>query len=268
MLYISYGRKLFTKADGIAADFCPICRCASVVEVKQIRSQQHVYHIGIGKGELVGRTVRCRACGSEWPVQAGTIKASVDASVPVTLATLLSETYPRFAIVNGERLEYEAAIARNPFSLAVSTRRELIAEPFVILHREMRRDLEQKNSWQKIIAAVTVTGACGFGLTALFAFLTPNVLVGYGALVLTAGFAYATHRLMAAATEQYMAERIYPRLVSCLAPLRPTQQELQDVVAQLRSHSKCAERTRVDRLTSMIEDYRAPVAAALHPGER
>src|SRR4051794_37840730 len=122
MFYICWGTKTYEKVEGSAADFCPICRKAAVVTMRQIFSQSHVYHIGIGRGRPVGRLCQCVACRSEWAFRAGTIEVPIKSKAPLSLETLLAETYPRFSLLNADRLEQERIIRRDPFSLDVKTR--------------------------------------------------------------------------------------------------------------------------------------------------
>jgi hypothetical protein len=265
MFYICWGKKTLYKTEGIAADFCAICRRASAVEVRQIRSQSHVYHIGIGQGEFVGRLCRCTTCGSEWALQAGTIQTSVNPTAPVSIDSLLAETYPRFVLVNGERLEQEAALARDPFALDQQTRVNFIAEPFFILENDFRRE-ENANSGLKMLSGVGCLGAIGFAISTAVAFSTGSPAWGWGWLVVTIGLAWLTLRLSNAATDRYMRRRIYPRLASCLAPVRPTPEELAQVVPQIQA--KCASDTKLNDFLPFLEAADARIRAPRATSER
>ena len=85
------GRKTYEKKEGLAADFCPICRRAVGVQVGQIRSQAHVNYVGFGEGDLVGRNCTCLDCGSFWALRPGTIQAILNPTESVSLETLLAD---------------------------------------------------------------------------------------------------------------------------------------------------------------------------------
>ena len=75
MLIITFGRKIIRKRDGIAADFCPLCRCASVVDVFQLHAQNHISDVGLGMRNLVGHACQCTTCKSQWSMRPNTIRS-------------------------------------------------------------------------------------------------------------------------------------------------------------------------------------------------
>ena len=260
VFYISWGTKSYLKSEGIAADFCPICRRANRVDVLQIRSQDHVYNIGIGKGDLVGRLCRCLECGTEWALQAGTIKGTADPSARVSLQTLLAETFPRFSLVHGDRLRVEEAVRRDPFSLDAQTRLDLIGEPFLVLDNDMRKEqwetqhcgLKTLSNLACILCAASAIAAAvafwGFGFT------QSGPLWGAAGVAGAVFFAWLAVRLNRAIGERFLRQRIYPRLAACLAPLDPTPDELTRV--KYESDSICAARTRFEHFLPLLQEGR------------
>jgi hypothetical protein len=269
MFYICWGTKSYLRLEGIAADFCPMCRRPAAVEVSQILTQNHIYHIGIGKGQLVGRQCRCLTCSSDWPLQAGTIQTSVipaGPNIPLSLETLISETFPRFSLVHGERLAQEAVLAQDPFALDEQTRANLIAEPFFLLDNDVRHGVDTINTWQRNLSTFTFVSAILCALSALIAFAIAEPLWGWSWVVLTVGLAWSTRRLLSASSARFMRESIYPRIASCLAPLCPTSEEMAGVLGQIRGQSKCASSTVLKDLLPLLyaplsHGERAPAAA-------
>jgi hypothetical protein len=251
---VSYGRKIFYRPEGIAADFCPICRRASIVEVRQIRSQAHVNHIGVGQGEVVGRLVHCRQCASEWALRPGTIQTSINPTTPVSLETLLAETYPRFAIVNEERLQQEAAVVKDPSSLDAGTRLSLIAEPFFVLDNDIRRR-EAGGSATTTVPGLGCMGCAVLGLAAGAAFFGGGggPLIGVILLAAMVGLAWLSIVFYRRSYDGYMRKYIYPRLAWSLAPLRPSPEEITQAVAQIRSQSKCASNLKMAQFLPSLE---------------
>ena len=260
MFYISWGTKVYQSKEGIAADFCPICRKATGVEVRQIRSQNHVYNIGVGQGQVVGRLVHCLDCGSEWGFRPGTIETLVNPAAPVSLQTLLAETYPKYAVVNEERLKQEEIVRVDPMGLDPDERLSLIAEPFFVLENDVQQEDKQAKSWESMLGGLGCLGAIGFVIATLVAFLSSSVLWGLIFLVVSGVVAWLSFKLILAGTDRFMRRRIYPRLASCLAPLHPSVDELGAVMANIES--KCASQTKLKDFLPVLEAARSSARQA------
>lgn len=260
-MFISWGTKSYRRKEGVAVDFCSLCRSASIVEVQQIRSQGHVYGIGLGQGKVVGHVVKCLNCESEWALQAGTIQNSLNPTVPMSLEEILEETFPRFSIVFGERLEQEAALATDPFSLDAQTRLQLIAEPFFVLDNDIQKE-SHKTSLANVVHGLGCLFTIGVLLVSLVAFLASAPLYGGLGLLLTGGLIWLLLHLINQETARFMRTKIYPKLALCLAPLRPSTEELSTVLAHIES--KAANQTKLDDFLPLLEAAytQRPVAQA------
>jgi hypothetical protein len=252
MVYISYGTKIVQKAEGIAADFCPICRRASVVLVSQVRAKEHVYNISLGSGSLVGRMVRCKTCGGEWELNASTIEAVVPPTSDMDLNALIAATYPRFQTMNADRFALEAVIARDPSKLDATTRQRLIAEPFFILDRLVLSDDRQPFTLPKTLGGLCVLGIVISMVAAITFGVSDNSAAAGMWTWVAMGFGGMSLYLNGPGKRHFMTSTVYQRLASCLAPLHPTAAELEQVVASIRGSSRCATRTNVKRLEQVL----------------
>jgi hypothetical protein len=262
-------KKVFYKTEGIAADFCRICRRASIVEVRQIRSQAGSDTFGLGQEKLAGRLVHCRTCHCEWALRPGSIQTSVDPKATVSLATLLAETYPGFSLVNEERIAQEAAITQDPFSLDLSTRFRLIAEPFFVLDNELRKPDKDSMYGADILFGIGFFGVLVLIMIALFMFTDSGVIAGCTVVAVAIGLGSLTVLMHAKSYHKYLRQFIYPRLAFCLAPLRPSADEIKLVVADIRAESQCASRLKLAEFLPFLEKWRRPTrAAAPHGGGR
>ena len=260
-MIIFWGRKIIRKQDGIAADFCAICRQASSVSVIQLRSQPHIYYIGIGSGELVGAICQCRTCKTEWLMEAGTVQKTVPSQTQLSVAALIEETFPRLPIIYGERLTQEEAIRRDPFSLDADTRLSLIAEPLYLMDNHLSHYEQQAHSWEKIACAFGCVVCVFLGIMTLVAFIdAPNAILTWLLLIVTAGAVWGTFALNRRGETRFVRETVYPTLATCLSPLKPTSDELSTVLAH--STAKTAKRIVASELMARFGDVLPSISPA------
>lgn len=235
MVVLTFGRKVLWKCDGIAADFCPLCRRASVVDVFQLHAQNHIADVGLGMRDLVGHACRCKTCNSQWAMRPQSIQQAVDSAPGMSIEALIKETFPTFPTFFAERLEQESVLARDPFALSDQVRHQFIAEPFLILNNDVLEQVNRPYTLENILSKLGILGAICLLLTSMVPFTSGDrswgyVLVGL-ALVLYGGVLYAS----GTAASRFVRRAVYPRLIRCLAPLKPTTDELTQVVSQLNA---------------------------------
>ena len=233
MLIITFGRKIIRKRDGIAADFCPLCRCASVVDVFQLHAQNHISDVGLGMRNLVGHACQCTTCKSQWSMRPNTIQQAVGSAPGMSVETLIKETFPQFLTFFAERLEQEAALTRDPFALALPVRQQMIAEPFLVLNNDLLEQVNRPYTLQSVLSKLGILVSTCLVLISMVPFTSGNRLGGYALISLAVALYGVVFYESWTGTDRFVRKSIYPRLIRCLAPLKPTLEELTSVTAQL-----------------------------------
>ena len=259
-MFISYGKKTSLILEGIAADFCLICRRAVIVSVYQIRSQEHVYNISVGKGTLIARICSCNVCESRWSLREGTIQSTIKPTTLSSFNALISETYPQFYSNNANRLERERIILRDPLALEPQIRIAMIAEAFYVLDNDVdKRAGESVDTLQESAFGCGGVALCCLVLTALFVFCIGKVVWGVGWSFIAAGLASLMMLMSANSNARAIRANIYPRLATCLAPLNPTPDEIISAIASIKCQS--AKRTRLAEFLPILAEARAQIKA-------
>lgn len=230
-MFIIWGRKLVYRKLGHVADFCPICRVPRPFALKRVGSAGHVYYISTGEGELVGYERTCQDCGTSLQTEP-TAYASI-AKNTAPLAELTRQTFPNLDQVLGERLALEEKVRHAPSSLSREERHALIRSPFLILSPKV----------EKRFASTHIDKEIGFALIGAVALLIVGPALGRvvapdseGAVLLTSlsmGFLMVLWQGIGAG-KRFMRRQITPVLAKCLFPLRPSDEELKSVLAELK----------------------------------
>jgi hypothetical protein len=230
-MFIIWGRKLVYRKLGHVADFCPICRVPRPFALKRVGSAGHVYYISTGEGELVGYERTCQDCGTSLQTEP-TAYASI-AKNTAPLAELTRQTYPNLDQVLGERLALEEKVRHAPSSLSREERHALIRSPFLILSPKV----------EKRFASTHIDKEIGFALIGAVALLIVGPALGRAVVPDSEGAVLLTSLSMGVlmvlwqgigAGGRFMRREITPVLARCLAPLRPSDDELKTVLAELK----------------------------------
>lgn len=232
-MFIVWGKKAVHRQLGHAADFCPMCRCASAFAVRRIGMAGHVYYVSLGEGELVGFDRTCGTCGTAYPADPAHYKTL--AKKPGELAALIRDTFPGLAEAWKERLALEEKVRHQPAELSSDERGALIREPFLRLSPKVESRFAtthfDKETGYAALGAMVLIGAMPSVAGAIApahegpAFLTA-LSVGCGLVVWQ----------IALSGRRYMQREILPTLARALAPLRPTLQELGHVLSEMKQH--------------------------------
>jgi hypothetical protein len=230
-MFIIWGKKIVYRKLGHVADFCPICRAPKPFELKRVGSAGHVYYISAGEGELVGYERTCQECGTSFAAEPTTYAAIAKSSAP--LADLVKQTYPNILQVLQERLALEEKVRHAPTLLTPEERNALIRSPFVLLSPRVEKRFSSTHIDKEV--GLSLVGALLLLVLgpAISRVVAPDAsdmaaLVFLGMGVLLVGWQVVI------SGRRFMRRQIVPVLASSLKPLRPTEKELQSVLAELK----------------------------------
>ncbi len=236
-MFVVWGTKIKRKRVGRVADFCPMCRALSVFELRRVGEASHVYYISFGQGKLLGHDITCETCGtpSETEIER---YAAVSEDELGDLESVLRETYPRLREVEAERLALEKRVKSG--ALSPEERVQLLREPFFATEMRVQRQenvrystpLGRKISYLTLflLVCIMVFG----GLDAAYPDGIAETMLPVSALLFCVGFVMTLYYLMSH-TRHFVRDVVQPQLAATLAPLRPTPEELQEVLQNVRS---------------------------------
>jgi len=250
-MFIVWGKQPVYHRLGYVAHFCPICRGPKPFEIKRVGSAGHIYYISFGSGELVGYERTCQECGTALPAEPTDHVAIAQRLAP--LPELVRQTFPQLEQVFAARLALEEQIRADPAALSADDRRALIRSPFLLMsvkvdQRFARTHLDM-GLGLAIAGAIAMT-VFGPGMVQL---LAPGAdRAGLVLVFLALGLAAILWQAVAA-RPRFVRRAVLPALARALRPLKPTQQELEAIVAELgQLKHKIARRIDVPELQSQL----------------
>jgi hypothetical protein len=249
-MFIVWGRKLVYRKAGFVADFCPLCRSVQTFVLQRVGSAGHVYYVTVGEGDLVGYERTCQTCGTSLAANHRTYASIAKKAVP--LADLRRETFPNLDEAHKDRLELEDKVRRSPSFLSPDERRELIRSPFMLLAPKVEQRLASTHLDKEIgfsFLGAFLIGSIGPALAHAVApdFEGESFLffwaVGIGVIIWQ--FMMSGHRVV--------KRQVVPVLARALAPLKPSETELQAVLAELKQHkTKLGSKLKVADLQTQL----------------
>jgi hypothetical protein len=260
-MFIIWGKKLVYRKLGHVADFCPICRTPKPFTLKRVGSAGHVYYISSGQGELVGYERTCQECGTSLQTEPTTYASISKNTVP--LAELTRQTFPNLDQMLEARLALEEKVQHAPSSLSQEERYALIRSPFLILSPKV----------EKRFASTHIDKEIGFALIGALVLMMAGPALGHilapdseGAVLLTSlslGFLMVVWQGIGAGG-RFMRRQIVPVLAKCLLPLRPSDDELKSVLAELKQlRHKMGSKLKLADLRAQLSN---PTNGSPHPG--
>lgn len=227
-MFVVWGRRITRKRLGYVADFCPVCRVQRAFELQAVRSTRHVYYLSLSRGQIVGYERKCRECGTSFKANAAAYTSVSKTCQP--LEELKQLTFPTLDAATQEQLQLEERIRRQ--RLSSSERHALIKAPFLFLSPKVERRFSSTH----------IDGGVGLALIAAIALLLGAPLAGKllpdsGVIVfviaLAIGLALVIWQVVESGS-RFMRKEIVPVLAKSLEPLRPTSEELQAVLGELK----------------------------------
>lgn len=228
-----YGSKIVRQRLGYVADFCPLCRGFRRHKLIRIGRAGHVYFVSVGSGQLVGHEIKCTQCDVSREADAGWYQ-SVCENPTAPLEELLAKTRPTVCDEYAERVEMELRVRTR--RLSSEERRELVREAFVAINHDVERRASSMHFDRTAALGVVVTLAVVAALSAagdLFQ-VSDDLYVWTILGALGAGIV-ATLILIGTDASRFIRRRLLPLVAGALRPLDPSEQELEAVLADLKS---------------------------------
>lgn len=222
-MFIVWGRKITRRPIGFVADYCGICRDAKPFKLSRLGSAGHVYHISFGEGRLVGHERTCTSCGTF-------SEANVDAYAKVLrtvapLETLKRETAPGLDAAMEARRELDERIRTAPHLLTPDERLGLIRAPFNLLTRKVEKHFSTTHLDAGIgLAFAAAIGVC-FATFSLARAVVPDSADQLILISMAVGAVLVIWQFIAAG-KRFMRKEILPPLAKSLAPIKPSQIEI------------------------------------------
>jgi len=258
-MFIVWGKTIKRQKLGYVADYCAVCRDLRAFHVKRVGSASHVYYISFGEGELVGYERTCQACNTAFDAVPDTYAGMSRVSRPGN--ELISETFPNYYTVYRELIERERKVRDTPSLLTPAERRARLREPFRVVAPIVQQKLSSTQVdwrvWLAFAAFIPILWSIG-GLVRLFT--DDENAVTRGALVgLALGVGLIASQTFTSA-RRYVLKSAVPPLTTALAPLRPSEAEISDILKELQQHKlKLGSKLRASDLTESIEQLRQAV---------
>ncbi|WP_028103169.1 hypothetical protein [Pseudoduganella violaceinigra] len=253
MIFV-WGRKAVYSPAGYVADFCPVCRAARAFSVQRIGMAWHVYYITLSKGELAGYQRTCCDCGMALPMEAGHYSRLSVEQLP--LAQLEQATNPHLSLRHADALAAAARLREAPLLLDESERRRQL-DAALRLQADALDEYEattrlDKEVWWSIGAAFAF---CAAVLTVLRQQAPQNMDTGFIiAFFLSLG---AVAWQLSQMGERFLQRSILPKLARSLAPLQPSQTELDEAFQRMgEQERKLAKRIDSARVQQAIAALR------------
>jgi hypothetical protein len=246
-----WGKKPVYHRLGYVAHFCPICRGPKPFEIKRVGSAGHLYYLSVGSGELVGYERTCQECGTA--LQAEPTDHTAIAQRLAPLPELIRETFPQLEQVFAARLALEEQIRFDPAALSADDRQALIRSPFLLMSAKVDQRFARTHIDMGLglaIAGAVAMTIFGPGMVQLVA--PANDSASLVLVFLALGLAGIVWQAVAA-RPRFVRRVVLPALARALRPLKPTQHELESIVAELgQLKHKMARRIDVPELQSQL----------------
>jgi hypothetical protein len=259
-MFIVWGKTIKRRKLGYVADFCAVCRDLRTFEVRRIGSASHVYYISFGEGELVGYERTCEVCST--PVEASP-SVYLDMSKTRRPANeLISETFPSYYTARRELIERERKVRDTPSLLTPEERRTRMREPFLVIAPLAQEKLASiRADWRVLLAIFSFVPI--FWLLGLVSGwvngpnqMDPSMNWLISALVLWGGLVFFEIFM---SSRRYLLKNAAPPLAASLAPLKPTESEIDRILKELKQHKLKLGRLRASDLLERIEQLRTAV---------
>lgn len=232
-MFIVWGRKIKRRMLGYVADFCPMCREERAFKLHRVGSASHIYYISFGEGRLVGYERTCCECGTSFSANAASYASTAKAIAP--LEELKRTTFPNLDAAVRERLKLEERVKSQ--SLSQSERDAQIKAPFLFLSPKVESRFASTHI--DIGVGLALVGAMGLLILAptVGKLILPDAPGEIFAISLVLGMALVVWQVIASKS-RFIGREILPVLAKSLAPLKPTEQEIERVLGELKQLKK------------------------------
>jgi hypothetical protein len=230
-MFFIWGTKVVRKRIGFVADFCPICRAPQPFKLNRVGAASHVYYVSLGSGKLIGHEIQCLTCGTA--LKTDPRKYAAHSKKECAINELLELTFPNLRETYKAELALEEKVKADPLSLAPEERREQLFTPFILVSPKVEKRFASTH-----IDKETCMVLLGAIILAIFTPKYAESLFGIdsGAVALSilgVGFILFIFQL-AISGRRYIRKQIIPVVAKGLSPIRPSQEELNATLAELK----------------------------------
>jgi hypothetical protein len=248
-VHVEFGFIIVHRWHGRVADYCAICRDLTPCRMLKRKKVATANFIPYGLGEVEGYENECENCKMRWRTEPYRFDR-VSNSRRATLAELVEQTHSR----PGQYIISLLALAeriRNG-ALSDSERRQALLDPLNQLESELgryywRRLKEQRLHASGCLSILTVISAT----TAMILATIVSMSIVLAATVLTVGLLLLGIYFHRTHTQRYVRRELEPKLVRALKPLKPSEHELSELMAQ-HSNYQLVRHLSVGRLIQAI----------------
>ena len=247
-MFIVWGKTIKRQKLGFVADFCAVCRDLRTFQVRRIGSASHVYYISFGQGDLVGYERTCEVCATPVDAVPDTYTGMAETFRPAS--ELISETFPNYYTVYRALLERERKVRDTPSLLTPEERRARMREPFMVIAPLAQQKLSSiQVDWR--------VGLAVFSFVPIFWVIDlvedPSLNWIFSGLALWAGLVFSE---IFRSSRRYLLKNAAPQLAASLAPLKPSESELDRILQELKQHKLKLGKLRPSDLLERIEQLR------------
>jgi hypothetical protein len=230
-MFIVWGRKVVRRKLGYIADFCPVCRELRPFTLNVVRRVSHVYYIPLGRGDELGHDRTCQECRTLYQAKDTTYLQVARRQMP--FEELKRVTHPTLDAVIRDRLELEHRVRNGRLKLSPADRFAWIKAPFMYLSPRVEWRFASTHIDKEVGLAIIATLVLPFVVGNVTSAYFPDVTPQATAISICAGLSVIIWQLIGSGS-RFMRREIIPVLARSLAPLQPTQQELEAVINEIR----------------------------------
>lgn len=208
-----------------------MCRAQRPFELERVGSVGHLYFLSFGQGDLLGYERTCTECATSFAAEEATY-ASKSRQL-VSLLELKRLTFPNLDVVRKAHIAQEEKIRTSLRSFSAAERYSLVKAPFMYLVPKVQLRFSSTHlDW-----GVGVAFLAGIGVLSVTPLIVERLFPDSAAAAFLAAAALSVGLVFWQIHEcgnRFMKRNIVPVLANALRPLRPTSQEIQRVIGELK----------------------------------
>ncbi|MGO4382457.1 hypothetical protein AB4Z19_29670 [Pseudoduganella sp. RAF19] len=230
-MFSVWGRKVARRPLGFVADYCEICGEPKAFKLTRLDLVGHICYVRFGHGELMGYERTCTTCDTFFEANSAEYAGVSRISWPIE--ALLRKTRPRFEDVMEERRALEKRLGSDRHPLTQDERMARIKTPFVLLSPIVERRFSTTRLDMGILLAFAVAAGLCVAVAGIAEAFVPEATDWLFAFALAIGSGPIIWQFNASSS-RYMRKEILPILVKLLAPLRPSQDEVERTLLEFK----------------------------------
>lgn len=229
-MIIIWGTKLKRIKLGWAADWCDLCREPRAFQVTEVREVSHIYYLSLGKGDLHHHEKECAHCKTVTNADPEEYQEFLS-NFTGDMEGLFRATNPDLVGRNRDKIDRTERIKTG--ALSPDERLQLIAETLVTILPQLEQRASATSFDLQSGLGCLGTLVLGFCVIAAAASSQPAVLVYFVGFLASVAAIWTLYKLFTDAS-RYAEKALFPLLVPPLKELKPTEGELEEVLAAFK----------------------------------